>query len=134
MTSCPGEGTLRLLGGDAVGDGTLAVIEQHVEGCPECTAVLERLAQRYPEPKVNPPEPERFPQIPGFEIQSKLGNGAMGVVYRAIQTGPNRLVALKIITGGFGSDVSIHIRRRWLREARDFESPASECRDTIRLR
>ncbi len=118
MSFCPGERTLRLLGDDALGDETYAAIEHHVEGCPECTAVLERLAQRYPEPKVNPPEPERFPQIPGFEIQSKLGQGAMGAVYRAVQTGPNRPVALKIITRGFGSDASFHIRRRWLREAR----------------
>jgi serine/threonine protein kinase len=118
MSSCPGERTLRLLGDDALGDETYAAIEHHVQGCPECTAVLERLAQRHPEATVDQPEHERFPQIPGFEIRSKLGHGAMGVVYRAIQTGPNRLVALKIITGGFGSDASIHIRRRWLREAR----------------
>ena len=36
MSSCPGEGTLRLLGTDALGEGTYAAIEQHVEGCPEC--------------------------------------------------------------------------------------------------
>ena len=50
MSSCPGESILRLLGTDALGEGTYAAIEQHVEGCPECKAVLERLAHRRPDP------------------------------------------------------------------------------------
>ena len=106
MSSCPGEGTLRLLGTDALGDGTYAAIEQHVEGCPECKAVLERLAHRRPDPAVVLPGPERWPRIPGFEIQSELGRGAMGVVYLAIETGLDRLVALKILPGASGSDAS----------------------------
>ena len=118
MSSCPGEATLRLLGADALGDATYAAIEQHVEGCPECKAVLERLAHRHADPTTVLPGPERFPHIPGFEIQSELGRGAMGVVYLAIETGLDRPVALKILPGAFGSDASSSARRHWLREAR----------------
>ena len=43
------------------------------------------------------------PAIPGFELMEKLGEGGMGVVYLARQTGLNRLVAVKMIRGGSGA-------------------------------
>jgi serine/threonine protein kinase len=122
MPSCPGEGALRFLGTDALGDGTYAAIEQHVEGCQKCQALLERLAHRRPDLMVDLPDPERWPRIPGFEIQSELGRGAMGVVYLAIETGLDRLVALKILPGAQGPDATTGPRRRWLREARAISS------------
>src|SRR5437868_1795626 len=122
MLCCPGEGTLRLLGTDAFCETRYAAIEQHVEGCPECQAVLERLAHRRSDPTAVLPGPERWPRIPGFEIQSELGWGAMGVVYLAIETGLDRRVALKILTGALGPDASTGPRRRWLREARAVSS------------
>jgi hypothetical protein len=107
-----------LLGADALGEGTFAAIEQHVVGCPECKAVLERLAHPHHDPTTVLPGPARFPHIPGFEIQCELGSGAMGVVYRAVKTGLDRPVALKILTGASGSDPISDTRRHWLREAR----------------
>jgi tetratricopeptide (TPR) repeat protein len=56
------------------------------------------------EPKMRPegdthPSPAR-PEIPGYELLEKLGEGGMGVVFLARQLGLNRLVAVKMIRGG----------------------------------
>jgi len=41
-----------------------------------------------------------MPRIPGYELLARLGQGGMGVVYKARQVGLNRLVAVKMIRGG----------------------------------
>lgn len=58
---------------------------------------------------------ESLPEIPGYEIISKLGEGGMGVVYKAKQRGLDRLVAIKMMRSGeFASSVE---RQRFLFEA-----------------
>jgi serine/threonine protein kinase/lipoprotein NlpI len=42
----------------------------------------------------------RSPVISGYELLDKLGEGGMGVVFRARQVGLNRFVAVKMIRGG----------------------------------
>jgi serine/threonine protein kinase/Tfp pilus assembly protein PilF len=44
--------------------------------------------------------PADWPNIPGYQITQRLGEGGMGVVYEARQIGLKRRVALKMIRGG----------------------------------
>jgi tRNA A-37 threonylcarbamoyl transferase component Bud32 len=53
--------------------------------------------------------------VPGFVIESTLGRGGMGVVYKATQTGLNRVVALKMLIAGQYADPGL--RARFLLEA-----------------
>ncbi len=53
--------------------------------------------------------------VAGFEIESTLGRGGMGVVYKAKQTGLNRVVALKMLLAGQFADPNL--RARFLLEA-----------------
>jgi serine/threonine-protein kinase len=53
--------------------------------------------------------------IGAFELRERLGKGAMGVVYRALDRRSNRLVALKVVAADLEGDVET--RSRFFREA-----------------
>jgi tetratricopeptide (TPR) repeat protein len=57
-----------------------------------------------------------------FRVQSELGRGAMGVVYKAHDDALGRVVALKVLASGDGS-----ARRRFVREARAAAAIHSDC-------
>lgn len=67
-----------------------------------------------------------LPRIPGYEVQSTLGAGGMGIVYKARHLTLNRSVAIKmLIAGVYASHVELE---RFKREA---ESIATLCHPNI---
>ncbi len=52
------------------------------------------------------------PKLPGYEILGVLERGGMGVIYKAVQTGINRVVALKMIRSGECADEQELVRFR----------------------
>ena len=52
--------------------------------------------------------------LPGYELLAELGHGGMGVVYKARQLRPDRLVALKVIRTDRLAGLSAEERRQWL--------------------
>jgi tRNA A-37 threonylcarbamoyl transferase component Bud32 len=73
-----------------------------------------------------PPEELPLPQIPGYEVESVLGRGGMGVVCRARHLKLNRTVALKTLLAGAYAGPSE--RARFQREA---EAVAGLCHPNI---
>lgn len=56
-----------------------------------------------------------FPDVPGYSIREKIGEGGMGSVYRAVQVKLNRTVALKLLHGGTAANTKD--RSRFVAEA-----------------
>ena len=51
----------------------------------------------------------------GYRIEGLLGRGGMGIIYRAVESRPQRTVALKVVAADLAADVGF--RARFLRES-----------------
>src|SRR5258708_1948015 len=59
----------------------------------------------------------KLPQIPGYELESVLGRGGMGVVYKARHLILNRPVAIKMLLSGIYASASERLRFKHEAEA-----------------
>ncbi|MCC6744372.1 MAG: serine/threonine protein kinase [Acidobacteria bacterium] len=79
----------------------------------------ERVAPADPPKPAAPPRPKVAPErVAHFKIVSKIGEGGMGVVYRASDEYLQRLVALKVLGSDQGEAADTENTQRLLREAR----------------
>jgi len=68
--------------------------------------------------------PEDLPQIDGYRVIGKLGEGGMGAVWRAVQLGTRREVALKLLSSRvFGSEKALRRFEREVELAARLEHP-----------
>lgn len=143
MTQCPSPDQLRrYLSANDDQIFQFKELENHLEGCELCYQALLGLEVQHPVlekllPFVTPAKPElvqRLQQtgpistfhsnrtlaeldIPGYTILDLLGEGAIAVVYRAMDYRLNRPVALKIILHSDESTASANHSPRWKLEA-----------------
>ena len=82
--------------------------------CPAC--ILRGADEPAPAGRTAPPLAEIAAAFPQFEIQSLIGQGGMGFVYKVRQPSLDRTVALKILSPALGRDPAF--AERFAREAR----------------
>lgn len=109
--SCPNCGR-----SESVGDDCLTTKNDAEIVCPNCTAKIDTQSITWSDPTASSVAPKESategdqtlewkgdmppPPIPGYEMIRQVGQGGMGVVFKARELKLNRLVAIKMILGG----------------------------------
>ena len=93
----------------------LPIVRQRWREMCRVRADLDSLFPLSNEPTLQRPGERTLPRIPGYEVESLLGRGGMGVVYKARHLRLNRPVAVKLMLGrGYAG---IPAMARFIREA-----------------
>jgi hypothetical protein len=103
---CPDDDALIALVEHALAPQELATIEGHVDGCARCRATIGHLAA------IDDGAAPR--RVGRYRLERPLGEGGMGVVWKAWDPMLERAVAIKLLHAGGGADATT----RLVREAR----------------
>src|SRR5262245_43703665 len=104
MTDCPPVDRLLAFASGELADDSSADVEGHIDSCAECRSALSNLARDDGSP----------PALGRYRINTVLGSGGMGIVYRAYDPQLARPVAIKVLRR-VGEDTAG--RARLVREA-----------------
>ena len=100
MSACPTEAELLDAIEGRLSDADRRYVNAHLEACDTCRELIERLAKG-PTPGA---DPMLGMMLGEYLVEERIGQGGMGVVYRARQPLIGKQVAVKLLRGSFSKD------------------------------